>query len=55
MTEICPHGRESDDCLICWAEFNVAVEKLRIESGLSRSEFEKLIRDCIRKEIESRC
>ena len=55
MMETCPHGRDKDDCLICWSTFNLEIEKLRIESGLFRSEFEKVIKDCIRKEIESRC
>ena len=49
MGEICPHGRNKDDCLLCWADFNVELERLRIEAGLTRGEFEKLIRDSIRK------
>ena len=50
MTESCRHGYNGDDCLVCWADFNVELEKLRIEAGLTRGEFEKVIRDSIRKD-----
>lgn len=45
----CPHRQDPDQCLICWSEFNVEMEKLRIESGLTREEFGQLIRDCLAK------
>jgi hypothetical protein len=47
--DLCPHYQDPDQCLICWAEFNVRLERLRVQSGLSRSAFEKVIRECIAK------
>jgi hypothetical protein len=49
--DLCPHGKDPDACLVCWAEWNVDLEKLRIESGLSRSEFLELVRDCLAKNM----
>jgi hypothetical protein len=43
----CPHRQDPDQCLVCWAEFNVEIEKLRIEAGLTREEFGQVIRDCL--------
>jgi DNA-binding transcriptional regulator YiaG len=40
----CKHRKEKDRCLICWAEFNNEIERLREESGLSREVFGQLIR-----------
>jgi len=45
----CPHGKDPDECLICWSEFNVEMEELRIEAGLTRDEFRRAIRECIAK------
>jgi hypothetical protein len=39
----CPHGKDPDECLICWAKWNVEMEELRIESGLTREEFGRAI------------
>ncbi len=45
----CPHGKDPDECLIYWAKWNVEMEELRIESGLTREEFGRAIRECIAK------
>jgi hypothetical protein len=45
----CEHGKNPAECLICWSEWNIRLENQRLESGLSRSEFETLIRDCVAK------
>jgi hypothetical protein len=50
----CPHGKDPDQCLICWAEWNIEMEKLRLESRLRRKEFAQLIKDCLarRKNVQ---
>jgi hypothetical protein len=49
MDSRCPHRQDPDQCLICWAEWNVDLEKIRVEAGLSRVEFLKAVRECVGK------
>jgi hypothetical protein len=45
----CPHGKDPDQCLICWSEFNVRLERLRVQFGLRWEEFERLVTEWIAK------